>query len=82
MKGRIHSKKLTIGKSNDEPREVKTCRVAPAIWAAADELCEEQHECGVSSIIEQLIVSYFGLDTKNPPPEWKKRFPLLFPKNG
>ena len=83
MKGKIDSKKLSINKIDDnQPRPVKTARVRQAVWDAADELAKELHDCGVSSLIEPLIVSYFGLDTKTPSPEWKKRFPLLFPKSA
>jgi len=70
---------LSIGEDN-QPKVVKTARVNENLWNAADELCNEQHGCGVSSIVNALIASYFGLDTKNPPAEWKKRFPLLFPR--
>lgn len=83
MKGKIDNRKIVVTNHKDgQPKEVKTCRVNPNVWDAADQLCKEQHNCGVSSIVEQLILSYFGLNTKTPPPEWKKRFPLLFPKSA
>lgn len=44
-------------------RVVKTYRIAPAVAEKADELCRKQHDVGLATFIEPLLVAYFKIDT-------------------
>lgn len=47
---------------NNAPKEVKTYRIDPVVYEAAERKCRQKHNVGVASIIEPLLKSYFKID--------------------
>jgi hypothetical protein len=64
--------KITVTPTNG-PKEVKTYRIDPVVFNKVDQACRQQHNVGVSSIIEPLLKSYFKIDeTKKTSPDNNK----------
>lgn len=56
-------KKLQI-EQPPEAKVVKTYRIKPATFEAADSLSNQKYGKGVAAILEQLIETHFGLNPK------------------
>lgn len=59
-KSKLPTKQLHVTDKSGA-KVVKTYRIDPLKWEEAENKCQAQHGCGVASIVEDLIISYFGL---------------------
>lgn len=59
-----NSKKITPAQSAEDIKIVKTYRIKPATWKAADAASKQKYGKGVAGIVEQLIENHFNLNPK------------------
>lgn len=57
-------KKITPAQSAEDIKIVKTYRIKPATFEAADSASKQKYGKGVAAIIEQLIENHFHLTPK------------------
>lgn len=65
MKRPIDNNKIPTILDRDDseggPKIVKTYRVDPHVFKVAESRCQKTHGCGVSSLVQDLLVAYFNI---------------------
>jgi hypothetical protein len=59
-----NSKKITPAQSAEDIKIVRTYRIKPATFEAADKASKQKYGKGVAGIVEQLIENHFNLTPK------------------
>lgn len=54
---------LNIDENEGDPKVVKTYRINQQVFNVAESRCQKTHGCGVSSIIDDLLIAYFNIKT-------------------
>lgn len=54
---------LKVDESEGDPKVVKTYRINQQVFDIAEDRCKKAHNCGVSSIIDDLLIAYFNIKT-------------------
>lgn len=57
-------KEITPAQANDDIKIVKTYRIKPKTFEAAESLSKQKYGKGLAGIVEQLVENHFGLNPK------------------